>query len=453
MSRLVLDVSSLLSWSGPPAGIVRVEHALATAALRRPGTVLAFYDADLGSLRSVDPKWQHPLIGWSAALDRHRTTPRRGWRRIIPGRHHLVVALERLRLTASHPALARAADLAQRAVLSIRRHQFPLLDASGHRVGIIPRDLALGPPLDLGPTDTVMTAGSAWSDTDPARMVTLKRRHGFRYAVLCYDLIPATHPHFYPREMAQQFVDYWAGVLPVVDRVIVNSACIAADIGWFCTRRGISPPATQQLPLGFDPPAHTPPARLPDPLTQGAFALFVSTIEPRKGHAVLLRAWRRLLARGIPQQTGFRLVFVGRPGWLVDDVLDALADPDALQNTVLHFDHASDAILAALYQGAAFCLYPSVYEGFGLPIIEAYARGKPVLASSGGAVPETAGALSPALDPYDDTAWEAAMEDWILHPGSRPTEAEIRAAARYSTWPEAASRILDAAQGLPEPKL
>lgn len=453
MPRLVLDVSSLLSWSGPPAGIVRVEHALATAALRRPDTILAFYDADFGCLCAIDPKWQQPLLGWSAALDRHRTVPRRGWRRLIPGRHRLVVALERVRLAPPHPVIARMADLAQRAILAIRRHQFPLLDASGHRVGIIPRDLALGPPLDLGPTDTVMTAGSAWSDTDPARMVGLKRRHGFRYAVLCYDLIPATHPHFYPPEMAQQFVDYWAGVLPAVDTVIVNAACIAADMRRFCAERGITVPAIRQLPLGFDPPAETPPAPLPEPLTRGAFALFVSTIEPRKGHAVLLRAWRRLLARGIPQTSGFHLVFVGRPGWLVDDVLDALADPGTLHDSVIHFGHASDAVLAALYQGAAFCLYPSVYEGFGLPIIEAYARGKPVLASSGGAVPETAGRLSPALDPVDDAAWEAAIADWIQDPGARPAEAEIRAAAGYSTWPDAASRILDAAEGRAEPKL
>ena len=425
-------------------GIVRVEHALAVAAARRGDTVLASLDP--AGFRPVRAEWREALMGWSAALAPPHM-PRRGWRRVVPGRYGIVVGLERVRLTTGRAGVARAADLVQRAVLSVRRHQFPLHDPAGRRVGHVPRERALGPALALGPTDTVLTVGSAWSMREPEGVVALKRGLGFRYVAMCYDLIPATHPWFYAKEEALRFAAYWAGVLPAVDTVIVNAACIADDVRRFCAVRGIVTPGLVTLPLGFDPPGEVAGGALPAGLEAGRFLLFVSTIEPRKGHAVLLRAWRRLLARGVPQGSGFRLVFVGRAGWMVDGVLAELADGAAWGGTVLHLRHVSDAVLAALYEGAAFCLSPSVYEGFGLPIIEAYARGKPVLASSGGAVPETAGGLSPALDPLDDAAWAGAMEDWMLNPASRPSEAAVRTEGRYPTWPEAAEAVLDAAVG------
>ena len=147
----------------------------------------------------------------------------------------------------------------------------------------------------------------------------------------------------------------------------------------------------------------------------------------------------------MPQQAGFRLAFVGRPGWMVDDVLTTLADPDALQGTVLHLPRAAEEALDALLRQAAFCVYPSQYEGFGLPVIEAFARGKAVLASTGGAVPETVGALAPCLDPLDEDAWEAALAEWIMQPALvRQAEARVRAGFAHPAWPEAAGRILDA---------
>ena len=443
--RLLLDVSSLLRWTGPPVGIARVEHALASAALQRPNAVLACYDGALNQFRALHPGWRDVLLGWSGALDTHQAQPSSGLRGLLPGRQPAVAALERLRLTTGRPALAQLAGLAQRALLALRPHGFPLFDHAGARIANVPRDLGLADDLRPGPGDTVL-AGTGWFDRDPAHLAALVRRDGFRFATLCYDLIPATHPRFYEPEVAHRFGEYWRGILPAAGLVIVNSACIAEDVRWFCRTNGLPAPPLAQCPLGYDPPAPRGAAlALPEGLRPGRYALFVSTIEPRKGHAMLLRAWRRLLGRGVPQRAGFRLVFVGRPGWMVDDVLSALSDP-ALRPTVLHLTRVGEAALDALYGGAAFCLYPSAYEGFGLPIIEAFARGKAVLASTGGAAPETAGGLSPCLDPTDDAAWDAAMAAWIEDPAATsPVEARIRAGFQHPAWPDAASRILEQA--------
>ncbi|MFT8242526.1 glycosyltransferase family 4 protein [Roseomonas sp. BN140053] len=449
--RLILDVSSLARWTGPPVGIARVEHALARRALRRPGTLLSFFDRAEGRFRSLKPEWAELVTGWLGAVDTGgEGRARSGWRALVPSRQPVVSWLERRRLLTRSPLLAGLADGLQRAILAPRRHGTPLRDAGGRRIAHVPADLALGEAVVPGPGDVLLSAGSDWFHLDAAQLGEMKRRHGFRYATLCYDLIPATHPQFFRKEDVRLVRDHWRRVLPLADLVVVNARCIAADLGRFCQDAGLPEPATAVLPLGFDPPPPGPAAApLPAGLRAGHYALFVSTIEPRKGHALLLRAWRNLLRRGLPQRRGFQLVFVGRPGWMVEEVLQQLADPAPWDGSLLHLSGVAEAELDALYDGAAFCLYPSRYEGFGLPVIEAFARGKPVLASTGGAVPETVGGLAPCLDPEDAGAWEAALAEWIEHPASRDSVAVgIRAGFAHPDWDTAAAAILEAAAAL-----
>jgi glycosyltransferase involved in cell wall biosynthesis len=173
------------------------------------------------------------------------------------------------------------------------------------------------------------------------------------------------------------------------------------------------------------------------PLQQLRFALYVSTLEPRNGHAVLLEAWRRLLQRGTPQRADFRLLFVGRIGWMVDDVMRQLTTRVEDPWSVLHWEGVHDLELERLYRDCAFCLYPYYYEGLGLPIIEAFTRGKAVIASTGGAVPETVGGLSPCLDPLNVDAWTAMVSEWIERPEARDVwECRIRSTFQPREWPE-----------------
>lgn len=425
--RLLLDVSSLARWTGPPVGIARVEHALARAARTRPHTTLCFWDKRAGQFRNLRPEWADTILGWHGAIDVPEPN------QFAFSRHRLFAALEKIRLT--RPTLAPAAERAQDTLLALRRHGHRLRDQAGQRIAHLPPSMALGNPIKLGPDDTILSAGSDWFHLDAAALAAAKARDGFRYACLCYDLIPLTHPQFYRPEDVALVTRHWRATLPIADLVIVNAACIQADLARFCAAEAIPAPATAILPLGYDPP---PPnaAPLPPGLEAGRYALFVSTIEPRKGHAMLLRVWRRLLARGIPQGERFHLVFVGRPGWLVDDVLADLATGI---DFVRHYQGLDDAALSALYDHAAFAVYPSQYEGFGLPVIEAMARGKPVLASTGGALPETVANAYPCLPPDDEPAWESTIAAWIAHPPPAAPHPPIL------DWEHAAAAILERA--------
>ncbi|MBF8254705.1 MAG: glycosyltransferase WbpX, partial [Deltaproteobacteria bacterium] len=113
-----------------------------------------------------------------------------------------------------------------------------------------------------------------------------------------------------------------------------------------------------------------------------------------------------------------------------------------LQGTIVVLPGVDDRQLAGLYADAAFCLYPSAYEGYGLPVIEAFFHGKAVLASTGGAIPEVVGEFSPCLDPRDTDLWYSTLKRWIVDPNARaPYEDAIRRRFRHPTWDEAAARF------------
>ena len=110
------------------------------------------------------------------------------------------------------------------------------------------------------------------------------------------------------------------------------------------------------LPLGSElrQPPGTRSARLPPP---GSYALIVSTIEARKNHLLLFRVWRRMLEEMPPERVP-TLVFAGRIGWLVADLMQQIANTDNLGGKLMIIESPSDAELAALYDGCLFTLFP-----------------------------------------------------------------------------------------------
>jgi glycosyltransferase involved in cell wall biosynthesis len=438
--RLFVDVSTLVRFTGPAVGILRVQHEVARQAAPQGGTPVV-YDAATRAFRLLNPRLAEALLGWDALLDPAHGTPRGRW----PRRHDLFLALERRRLAAPDGTAGRLLDLAQRALHALRPPGFRLTDAAGRRVPVLPADLAFGPPAPFAPGDLLLSLAIDWDSKDPDAIAEEKRRTGFRLAVLCFDLIPLTHPQMFQPEVHAPFGRYWRRMLRVADRVIVTARSVARDVAALRAEEGLPPAETPVVPLGCDPPAMTA-APLPAGLSPDRFALFVSTIEPRKNHALLLEVWRRLLARGVPQRAGFRLVFVGRPGWMVAPLLAEIADASRFAGTLLHLPRADDAVLAGLYAHAGFCLYPSHTEGFGLPVVEAFAHGRALIASTGGAVPEAVGGLAPCLDPDDADAWEAEMARLILEPDARrAAEARVAAGYRARGWDVVAADLIRAA--------
>lgn len=167
------------------------------------------------------------------------------------------------------------------------------------------------------------------------------------------------------------------------------------------------------------------------------FILMVGTIEPRKNVARTLRAFERLLAKGIEA----KMIIAGRKGWMFDDVFDLLEKSDRLKGNVTYLGEVSDAQLVALFYAGTILAYPSLWEGFGLPVLEGMATGIPVLTSKRGALEEVAGDGAHLVDPESEDEIAAGLEKLILDRAYREQIASRgKARAALFSWDECARK-------------
>lgn len=164
------------------------------------------------------------------------------------------------------------------------------------------------------------------------------------------------------------------------------------------------------------------------------YILTVGTLQPRKNYTRLMQACDPLIASG-----DLELVIVGKPAWLAEPILEAAAQrPHA---RLLGF--VADADLPALYRQATVFAFPSLYEGFGLPIVEAMACGTPVVGSAVSSIPEVVGDAGLLVDPLDVDGWRTALQRVVEDSALR---AELRgrglSRAGQFSWSRAAAQWL-----------
>lgn len=135
------------------------------------------------------------------------------------------------------------------------------------------------------------------------------------------------------------------------------------------------------------------------------YAFFVSTIQPRKNVVRLIRAYARLIQ---DHQVAWDLVLAGGEGWMNDPPFHLVAEL-SLTDRVHFLGYVPDEELPALFAGAQFFCYPSLFEGFGLPVLEAQGYGVPIMTSNNSALPEVAGDAALLVDPTDIDAIADAM--------------------------------------------
>jgi glycosyltransferase involved in cell wall biosynthesis len=167
------------------------------------------------------------------------------------------------------------------------------------------------------------------------------------------------------------------------------------------------------------------------------FILYVGMIEPRKNLDALVDAY---LADSLPSR--FDLVLAGGLGWNYSGLLQKIHDSGAAEYIRLP-GYIPDADLPALYTAASAFAYPSFYEGFGLPVLEAMACGTPVVTSSVSSLPEVAGTAALFADPHDHAALASALQTLLNNQNLR-TELSIRGLqrARSFTWEQTARKTL-----------
>jgi len=174
------------------------------------------------------------------------------------------------------------------------------------------------------------------------------------------------------------------------------------------------------------------------------FILYVGTLEPRKNLPRLLRAYAMLLAAGY----GEKLVIAGSKGWQYHDIFTSVEEL-GLSEHVMFTEYVPDEDLACLYRLAKLFVYPSLYEGFGLPVLEAMASGVPVVTSNTSSLPEIVGSAGILVDPYDEKALMGAMASVLSDSAlrTRLIEEGLQRSSRF-TWRDAAEKTLAVYQSM-----
>jgi glycosyltransferase involved in cell wall biosynthesis len=144
----------------------------------------------------------------------------------------------------------------------------------------------------------------------------------------------------------------------------------------------------------------------------GPFLLHVGTLEPRKNHRFLFRVFEEL------KSFDGTLVLCGMRGWQDEPILQAMADSPCADR-IRHLNYVSDSDLVALYRRAEALVFPSLYEGFGLPPVEAMRQGCPVVCSDGGSLPEVVGEAGEVLPLEDPRQWAETVESLLARPDLR----------------------------------
>ena len=181
-------------------------------------------------------------------------------------------------------------------------------------------------------------------------------------------------------------------------------------------------------------------------LGHGPFVLALGTIQPRKNYVRLIQAFAQVVGRwwqiGAAWMGDVNLVIAGGKGWMFDDIFAEVKRLD-LENRVKFTGFVDEADLPALYSAAAIFAYPSLYEGFGLPVLEAMACGTPVIGANVSSVPEVIGDAGLLVDPLDVDAIAAGLIGLLKDASARDAflRLGLERAAQF-TWEKAARQLL-----------
>ncbi len=239
--------------------------------------------------------------------------------------------------------------------------------------------------LDTNENDILLLLDSTWYSNIWPTVETLKKQN-LKVVAVIYDLIPITHAQFCDDFLAKVFKKWFEDSLNYVDGYICISDTVKKDLISFLYQnfpKRASKKSFDYFLLGNDFKYKSMDnfilrEELKDIFKIRPTYLIVSTIEPRKNHKYLLDVFNKLWEDNID----VNLVIVGRVGWKVEEIMDRIKNHKLLNKKLFHLSNINDKELLYCYQNSKMLLFPSIIEGFGLPIIESLSNSLPVLASN-----------------------------------------------------------------------
>ncbi|WP_429227401.1 glycosyltransferase family 4 protein [Inquilinus ginsengisoli] len=294
----------------------------------------------------------------------------------------------------------------------------------------------------LQPDDRILVMAPNFRNEPYIAYLAARKAAGNRVFQMIHDVIPLLKPWLAKPGHDVEFRKFLDRTPDYVSDFLCVSKQTEADL------RLVMPAAGREIPTRVVPEAHefmgdakdgAPIAHALRALAEHPFVLCVGTIEVRKNTLALCKVWAQLrqdIGVGLP-----RLVLAGQRGWLTEDVFDLLRATGNLGGYVAVAERPSDAELAFLYRNCRFTVFPSLYEGWGLPIGESLWFGKLCIASKTSSMPEVGGDLVDYVDPHDLEDMRRVIGRAVGVEGYVEERAQTIEGSRLRRWSDVSSEI------------
>jgi len=289
-----------------------------------------------------------------------------------------------------------------------------------------------GDILALRKGDCVLMLDSSW-DIYPKWsevIFPIIRSLGGKIITCIYDILPVTHPQFFPTKTVRMFNPWFKLATEESDAVLSISRATRSEVE---QRSKLTRVQSLFFHLGADF-GSAPSSQLSISKKSIPTFLMVGTIEPRKGHATVLDAFQAIWRSG----QKMNLIFVGRPGWKVGALMKRIRKTAKSNESFIFHEGASDELLSECYRSADVVIAASLAEGFGLPLVETLRLGKPIIASDIPAFREVAGDLPTYFEPGNSAALVTAVRATLSETRSDPEVLPV-----WLTWDQSADQLMN----------
>ena len=290
--------------------------------------------------------------------------------------------------------------------------------------------------------DILIETGAIWLQSDLAGARQRLKHAGVRIGASVYDFIPLTHPEYCHTYLTERFSYAISGALLHLDFAITISDFTSAEMNRLLSQGNYPPIPNRSVKLAQEAITIVVSTWTPAiaELQDVEYILCVGTLHAHKNHIMLLHIWRSLIQQGIEPPV---LVLVGTTGYGVGDLLSQLEATDYFDDRIKIIGGLTDPELALLYANCKFTIFPSIIEGWGLPVGESLAYGKVCVASNSTAIPEVGRDLPIYIDPFDLRAATNTIAELLKNSNLlAQAEAKIRREFRPRSWAEYGEEFL-----------
>ncbi len=355
MSSIDIDVSHIMAWQGRLTGIERVEYHL---------------------INYYFNKTEARFVAWDPTLDKFVILEKPDIKRLI---------LEKPFKTDQGEPVKSTRSLINRVVQKLER-----------QLKHTRQSTKSGPEIyEVKSGQNLVVLAGLWDNMSYVHGLQSIQKSGVKLVHVVYDMIPILQPQYIVDFLPPIFESYITTILPICSGVLAISESTARDTELVLKARGLNVPDIKAFRLGDDLP-ESGPAVKPFGVNDNFF-LSVSTIESRKNHILLYYAYKLAAERGteLPE-----MIIVGKRGWHTENFQYLVENDPVTKDKIRIMDNIDDSGLRWLYENCQAVIFPSFYEGWGLPVAEGLYYGKVVLSSNTSSLPEIGGDLVDYFSPY-----------------------------------------------------